>query len=287
MSKIVYGLVNELDADALIFYVGITTKPLPARLHAHINEAKRDTSKKSHYRKNRKIRSIIKTGGSVSALILEENPLWTVEELKEKERWWISYFRSAGVDLTNLTEGGDGTHGYKFTKKQIDSIKKGIKEAYANRGKEISTRLSQSSRLRWDTTSERQAQSEKMKNSPSAIKHRKKLHKKLKGKKLSKLHKSRISENTQKFFDNNPQVKAKISSLAKERYADVNYKKRMAAITKAYYADPANKRKISKDRSKASKVTNSMVVRCATCGLKSTPGPLSIHLKASGHKKLL
>lgn len=39
----------------------------------------------------------------------------TKEELLEREAWWVAYGRLSGWELTNLTDGGDGSWGYTPT----------------------------------------------------------------------------------------------------------------------------------------------------------------------------
>lgn len=40
----------------------------------------------------------------------------SADGLNEAERWWIAYGRASGWDLTNHTDGGEGTRGLVFTK---------------------------------------------------------------------------------------------------------------------------------------------------------------------------
>jgi len=42
--------------------------------------------------------------------------------LLETERMVISDYRQKGVDLVNLTDGGEGNHGYKWSKDQLENI---------------------------------------------------------------------------------------------------------------------------------------------------------------------
>jgi group I intron endonuclease len=39
----------------------------------------------------------------------------SLKDLNEAEKYWISYFRSINCKLTNLTDGGEGSKGYKHT----------------------------------------------------------------------------------------------------------------------------------------------------------------------------
>ena len=94
-----------------------------------------------------------------------------------EERFWISYFRQIGCELTNSTDGGDiGSLGHKKTKEQIDRMRvaiTGIKKrphtrkplsdetklkiSNANKGKpppfmtnELRSKLSESAKAAWN-----------------------------------------------------------------------------------------------------------------------------------------
>ena len=121
MTRIIYGLTDTSQSLASVFYVGMTTKPIKVRVKSHVNEAIRGIGKVDT-KKNRKVAKLLKTD-SLNFVVLEQDDTWTPEELAQKEKWWIAYFKSEGVSLANLTDGGDGTIGYKFSKKQIKSIK--------------------------------------------------------------------------------------------------------------------------------------------------------------------
>jgi hypothetical protein len=261
----------------------MTTKPAQARFKAHINEAKRGVGKVDT-KKNRKVTKLLKTE-NLDMIILEENDEWTNEELAQKEKWWISSLRSTGIQLTNLTDGGDGTAGYKYTEEQKRKITLATRKAFKERGESIRQQMSESSRNRWDNTDERTAQSQKMKDSKAAKEQRKILHKKSIGRKLEEEHKKAISKGTQDFFDAHPEIGQAHSIRMKKKFKDPEYKEMITERIKAAFQDPARRDVLIENRRRAGAVTNSMLVSCADCGITSTPGPLGIHLKATGHKK--
>jgi hypothetical protein len=283
MAKIIYALVDTSEEESRIFYVGMTTKPAKERFKAHINEAKRGVGKVDT-KKNRKVMKLLKTE-NLDMIILEENDGWTNEELAQKEIWWISSLRFTGVQLTNLTDGGDGTAGYKYTEEQKRAIRVAIAKAYEERGESIRQQMSDSSRKRWDNTDERVAQSQKMKDSKAAKEHRKVLHKNSIGRKLDEEHKKAISKGTKDFFDAHPEIGHSHSKRMKKKFEDLVYKEMVAERTKAAFQDPARRDMLIENRRRAGAITNSMAVSCADCGITSTPGPLGVHLKATGHKK--
>lgn len=283
MPKIIYALIDTSEVESRIFYVGMTIKPAQARFKAHINEAKRGVGKVDT-KKNRKVMKLLKTE-NLDMIILEQNEEWTNEDLAQKEKWWISSLISKGVQLTNLTEGGDGTAGYKYTEEQKNTIRVAIAKAYEERGESIRQKMSDSARNRWDNTDERTTQSQKMKESKAAKEHRKVLHKSSVGRKLDEEHKKAISKGTQDFFDAHPEIGQAHSIRMKKKFKDLVYREMVVERTKAAFQDPARRDTLIENRRRAGAVTNSMSVSCADCGITSTPGPLGIHLKATGHKK--
>lgn len=90
-------------------YVGKTVEKPARRLVYHLNRAKSD---RRHLPSARWIfkrscegkRPIVRELEKVS-----ENDDWA-----SREKYWIAYFRSAGADLLNLTEGGEGNSGRQF-----------------------------------------------------------------------------------------------------------------------------------------------------------------------------
>lgn len=89
------------------FYVG---KGVGRRCHFHAWEAK--NSDKPTYKLN-KIRKIQSLGLDIIVNKVEENV--SHEQAKELECFLIAEMRGFGIDLTNATDGGDGTEGYKHS----------------------------------------------------------------------------------------------------------------------------------------------------------------------------
>ena len=115
----VYVLVDP--RTSLPFYVG---KGKDDRCNFHTIEAKYYTKRKSP--KLNKIRKLTKLGLSPIVCKVEENV--SDKQAIEFEMFLIAEMRSFGIQLTNMTDGGDGALGYKHTeehKKYISSIHKG------------------------------------------------------------------------------------------------------------------------------------------------------------------
>ena len=105
----VYTLTDP--RNGMPFYVG---KGVGRRCHFHAWEAK--NSDKPTYKLN-KIRKIQSLGLDIVVRKVEENV--SHEQAKELECFLIAEMREFGIDLTNLTDGGDGRAGYVASQKTI------------------------------------------------------------------------------------------------------------------------------------------------------------------------
>lgn len=123
MTHLVYILSDPVTG--LIRYVGKTQTGLRRRLREHLRAARRGD--------RRHVCCWLRS--------LDEQPnIEVVEEtadpvsLNDAERFYISYFRSLGFDLTNHTHGGEGTVGVRRNRTPEWNAKLGA----AHRGKKIS-----------------------------------------------------------------------------------------------------------------------------------------------------
>lgn len=101
-----------------IRYVGKTIRKLDDRLYYHI--CQQGKSHKHNWIKqllDLKLRPIIELLDEVDA---NEWEYW--------EQFWISVFKFAGFDLTNQTDGGEGTHGLIRTKEHTEKITSSLKK---------------------------------------------------------------------------------------------------------------------------------------------------------------
>lgn len=103
----IYGLTDEND---IIRYIGKTINP-NQRYSSHISSAK---NKKTH--KECWLYSLLIKNIKPKMIILEE----CSENWSEREKYYIKIYNN----LTNLTDGGEGTIGFKFS----DEIKKKMSE---------------------------------------------------------------------------------------------------------------------------------------------------------------
>lgn len=109
MNSYVYTLIDP--RSNLPFYVGKGTR---GRCYFHMWEA-RNSEKQTP--KLNKIRKIERLGLSVRVCKVEQNV--TDDMAKDLECLLIAEARDIGIELTNLTDGGDGALGLKRTPEQI------------------------------------------------------------------------------------------------------------------------------------------------------------------------
>lgn len=105
-------------------YVGKTLQELRVRYAGHLSTAKlrrRGTHKENW------VRSV----GGKPTLTTVEVVTGSIEEGAEVERRWIARLKADGCDLTNLTDGGEGIVGYRFSeaaRAKLSAIRRGVKK---------------------------------------------------------------------------------------------------------------------------------------------------------------
>lgn len=109
---IVYGLY---EPNGSLRYIGYTSKTLKERLKTHLGVIGR--TEETHHRACW-LRSLRSTG--VKPTILELDRSTDLEEILQKEIYWIDYYRNAGVNLVNTASGGVGPSGHKWSQKQYE-----------------------------------------------------------------------------------------------------------------------------------------------------------------------
>ena len=156
----VYVLIDPRTNE--IRYVGKTSKSLGYRLGNHM---------KSYERNHR--------GNWISELRrLDLEPrIELVQEVpddfwQEAERYWISYYRAIGCDLTNATDGGEGSSG--GTHVVTVTMREAVANANRKRVHSIATRakLSAASQRRTWTLEQRAAVSARQLGRPKSDAHR-------------------------------------------------------------------------------------------------------------------
>ena len=98
----VYGLASSEDGK--IRYVGQTIRSLGAR-------------RRDHLKANTPIGVWLRKHPNHKIFIIDSDAV-----LHETERRLIAWYKAHGAHLLNLTEGGEGNHGYKWTPEQLRKI---------------------------------------------------------------------------------------------------------------------------------------------------------------------
>ena len=120
MQHLIYKLLDPHTNE--IRYIGRTKHTPTKRLYEHCTRR----NLKSNNHKNNWIKQLI---------ALELRPLIEVIEYVDitdvflRERYWISFYRNGGHNLTNTAEGGYGSFGYKMNK---ESVQKSLDTRRAN-----------------------------------------------------------------------------------------------------------------------------------------------------------
>ena len=107
-----YVLKNPDDGG--IKYVGQTSMSLNKRLYYHLYDKRK--SYKTDW-----IKSL--TNKNKKPIISEVSIFYSQEEVNKAEIELIKKYRSNGIKLTNICDGGNVTTGYKFTKEQKEKMK--------------------------------------------------------------------------------------------------------------------------------------------------------------------
>lgn len=103
MERVVYTLSDP--HTGAIRYVGKTCRGLKQRLKDHL--LPKNLKARTH--KNCWLKALAARGAKPVIEIVEV----AGDGVDEAERFWISQFRALGFDLTNATDGGEGTTGLK------------------------------------------------------------------------------------------------------------------------------------------------------------------------------
>ncbi len=102
---VIYGLFHPRTDE--LRYVGQTVRPPQKRLTSHLVPS---TLKHDSHR-DRWIKILLNQGLKPTIKVIQKYS--TASELNKAEIYWIAYFRNFGCRLTNITNGGGGTSGWK------------------------------------------------------------------------------------------------------------------------------------------------------------------------------
>lgn len=125
----IYGLFDPITKE--LRYIGQTKNP-KKRYNQYLKNYYLKGSKKTGKIRyvNNWVGSLIKNNLNPEIQILDKS--LDFKEILELEKFYISYFRFLGCKLTNTTDGGEGTLGYKFSEEERKIISERTIEAMKN-----------------------------------------------------------------------------------------------------------------------------------------------------------
>lgn len=242
----IYALVDP--TTGLIRYIGKTCKSLSARLGGH-----KQDSINNKTRKERWIAKLLRLGVHPVIELIEIVPR---ENWKEFERAWISKLRKLGFDLTNLTDGGDGTDGYIMPDEVRERIRQKVRLIIKEHPIDFTPEV-------------RQKISKALKGKPKSKEHRAKLSKAQTGKPCPMAGKHHTEEAKAKIREarkhqvirHSPESRAKIGLAHKGKYVSEETKQKLREVNLGKKHTEETKAKISagnkgKGRKKKNKENN-------------------------------
>lgn len=134
----IYTLSHPITGE--IRYVGKTNRTLEKRLYGHLH-------RKSSVKSSCWIKSLESKGLTP---IIELIDVVSEENWEEEEKFYISYCRFLGFDLTNMDEGGVGMIGYRIT----DEVKAKMRKSRTGKPCKEETKRKISQSLKGHTLSE-------------------------------------------------------------------------------------------------------------------------------------
>lgn len=129
----IYKITNILNGDS---YIGqVYNKSIEERWKRHIKSSE-DKNNKSH------ISRALRKYGSNNFKIEKIEDAYSVEDINNKEKYWIKHYKNLGINLYNETDGGEGGNTYKYkTEKEIQLIKDKISKSNSGKNNGLSKQI--------------------------------------------------------------------------------------------------------------------------------------------------
>jgi hypothetical protein len=276
-------------------YIGLTTRILDERKKEHNESAKLENpTKKIVHRALKKFNMI-----DTFQLIEIDNTATSIEELYEKEKFYIEQYNSYYKNKKgyNMTFGGDGNHGYVFTKADRKKLSKAqkkrcenpviraklreqsiqyysnpdareqmsqIKKAHYQNNPEAREKASKAQLQRFSNPEEREktskAQLQRFANPEAGKEHSQKM------KAYFQSNPEAGKENGQKLklhYQNNPEAREKMSQIKKEHYQNnPQIREKMSQIKKAHFQNNPEAREKMSQITKAHYQNNQEARKC-------------------------
>lgn len=118
---VVYAIIHPLTRE--IQYVGQTID-FSRRKRRHLTQANHPNTPVHNW-----IQKLQREGFSPEFQVLETAP---INQLDSLESFYILYFKGQGCDLKNLTDGGDGVRGYRWSSDARERQSLALKTAWAD-----------------------------------------------------------------------------------------------------------------------------------------------------------
>ena len=191
--------------------------------------------------------NIKKKHGIIREVVFETH---SEQESFEKEIQLIQELQTHidhGNGGANLTLGGDGTSGYKFTIEQKEKMGESLKKLCED--PEQRKKISESVKKQWENSEHKKKMSETSKKMWENPEHRKKISESVKKQWENPEHREKMSESSKKIWED-PECREKISESSKKMWEDPVFKEKMSESHKKKWENPEYKEKISKSQKK-------------------------------------
>jgi group I intron endonuclease len=140
---LIYKVINKTNGKA---YIGQTTRPLKARISAHMREARKGKRSKSAFHN-----AVLKHGlGSFEIEVVETCD--TIDQLNKRERYWIATLNTISPNGYNIEEGGkhflmsESTKAKLRERKVSDETRQLLSQINSNRSPDWKRRISESNK---------------------------------------------------------------------------------------------------------------------------------------------
>jgi hypothetical protein len=220
-------VLNANDDVMGIRYIGKTVQAPITRLHKHIADS---ALMETHC--HRWIRSVLQSGKEPQMRIIATIPS---QYAAKAEMRLISALRKSGVQLTNLTDGGEGKPGHRVsqeTKDKISRAHKGVREVVPQT-EETRRRKSEWNNWRWAQPGTRERHSELLKGKIFSAERRRKISEALSGKVVP------------------IEVRYKIASALRNKKQSEETKRKRSESLRRYYSNPEAIEKMRMDKQMA------------------------------------
>lgn len=178
MTSIIYGLIDPRNNQ--LRYIG-KTKDCVSRLKSHIRFAKKQKFTHCHVW----LRQVMKENKLPELCVIEEVP--ENQSWQDAEKFWISYWKYLGANLTNIREGGDGP-----VNQYICSEETKQKIIQARTGKKFSLEAIESFKASWTPERRKKSGEEVRSRPPDSIATREKRRQSKLGTHLSEESKAKV-----------------------------------------------------------------------------------------------